>query len=106
MITTIVLLIAVALIAAAALPLVLRLVPRNPIFGVPTKRTLDDEALWFKVNAFAGIAVIIACGVIAFLLMFYQGTWLRPAWAQVIVFVVPIALAVVATLAYERRITR
>ena len=106
MIITIVLLIAVVLIAAAALPLVLRLVPRNPVFGVPTERTLGNEALWFKVNAFAGIALMIACGVIAFLLMFYQGTWLRPAWAQVIVFVVPFAIAVAATLAYERRLTR
>jgi archaellum biogenesis protein FlaJ (TadC family) len=106
MITTIVLLIAVALIAVAAVPLLLRLIPQNPVYGVPTERTLDDEKLWFTVNAFAGKAVLIACGVVALLLILYQGTWLRSAWAQVAVFVIPLAIAVGATIAYERRLTR
>jgi uncharacterized membrane protein len=106
MITTIVLLIAVALIAVAAVPLLLRLIPQNPVYGVPTERTLDDEKLWFTVNAFAGKAVLIACGVVALLLILYQGTWLRSAWAQVVVFVVPLAVAVGAAIAYERRLTR
>jgi archaellum biogenesis protein FlaJ (TadC family) len=106
MIVTIVLLIAVALLAAAAVPLVLRLVKQNPVYGVPTAQTLRHEALWFKVNAFAGKAVLLACGVVALLLVLYQGTWLRPAWAQIVVFIVPLAIAVGATLAYERRLVQ
>lgn len=106
MITTIVLLIAVALIAVAAVPLLLRLIPQNPLYGVPTERTLDDEKLWFTVNAFAGKAVLIACGVVALLLILYQGTWLRSSWAQVAAFVVPLGMAVGAVIAYERRLTR
>lgn len=106
MITIIVLLIAVALIAVAAVPLLLRLIPQNPVYGVPTERTLDDEKLWFTVNAFAGKAVLIACGVVALLLILYQGTWLRSTWSQVLVFVVPLAVAVGVTIAYERRLTR
>ena len=106
MIITIALLIAIALIALAAVPLTLRLVPQNAIFGVPTRNTLKDEALWFKVNAFAGKSMLVACAVVALLLVFYQGTWLRPAWAQVIAFIVPQAIAVAVTVAYERRLTQ
>ena len=105
MLVTIMLLVVTVLIAVVAIPLVLRLVPRNPIYGLPTERTLDDEALWFRVNAFAGKALLVACGVIALLLVVYQGTWLRSAWAQVAVFVVALAIAVGVSLAYERRLT-
>ena len=105
MLVTIVLLVATVLIAAAAVPLVLKLIPQNSLYGLPTERTLDNEALWFRVNVFGGKAVLIACGVIALLLVLYQGTWLRSAWAQVAVFVVSLAIAVGATFAYERRLT-
>ena len=106
MLVTISLLITVAVIAAVAVPLALRLIPPNPVYGVRTRRTRRDEKLWFEVNAFGGKALLVACGVIAALLMMYQGTWLRAAWAQVVVLLVPIAVAIAATLVYERRLAR
>jgi hypothetical protein len=65
MLVTVLILIVVVLVAVAAVPLMLRLIPRNPVFGVPTERTLADEKTWFRVNAFAGKAVLAACGLAA-----------------------------------------
>jgi len=106
MLLTIAILIIVALVAAASVPLALRLIPRNPVYGVPTERTLADEKTWLRVNAFAGKAMLIACGVAALLILMYQGTWLRSGWAQFFAFVIPIGAAVVAAVVYERRTTR
>lgn len=106
MLVTISLLIVVAIVAVVAVPLALRLIPPNRVYGVRTRRTRKDEKLWFEVNAFGGKALLVACGVVAALLMMYQGTWLRPAWAQVLALLVPIGIAVGATLAYERRRAR
>ena len=106
MLTTVVLLIVIVLVAVAAAPLAFRLIPRNPIYGVPTERTLADEKMWFRVNAYAGKAVMIACGLSALLIMIYQGTWLRSGWAQLFAFLVPLAAAAVAAIVYERRTPR
>jgi hypothetical protein len=106
MLVTVLILIAVVLVAVAAVPLVLRLIPRNPAYGVPTERTLADDTTWFRVNAFAGKAVLIACGVSALLILVYQGTWLRSGWSQFFAFLLPLAAAVGAAIAYERRTTR
>ena len=106
MLATVLILIVIVLVAVAAVPLTLRLIPRNPLFGVPTERTLADDKTWFRVNAFAGKAVLIACGLGAFLILFYQGTWLRSGSSQLFAFVLPMAAAVVAAMVYERRTTR
>ena len=104
MLITITLLVACAILAAFAVPLMLRLIPPNPIYGVRTERTLTQAATWFEVNAFGGRALLIAAGVAALLIMVYQGTWLRSGWAQVMVLVIAVVAAVVATLVFERRL--
>jgi hypothetical protein len=53
---------------------------------------------------FVGRVVVGACALSAFLIMFYQGTWLRSGWAQFAAFVIPMAAAVVAVVLYERRL--
>ena len=106
MLATVLILILIVLVAVAAVPLMLRLIPRNPVYGVPTERTLADEKTWFRVNAFAGKAVLAACGLGAFLILFYQGTWLRSGWSQFFAFLLPLIAAVVAAIVYERRTTR
>src|SRR5687767_5853326 len=105
MLVTISLLVACAILAAFAVPLMLRLIPPNPIYGVRTERTLTRQATWFEVNAFAGRALLVAAGVAALLIMLYQGTWLRPGWAQALVLLLAIAAAIAATLVFERRLS-
>lgn len=104
MLTTIVLLLACAILAIAAIPLMLRLVPRNPIYGLPTERALANDETWFRVNAFAGRAVLIAAAVAALLIMFYNGTWLRSGWLQLLVVLLAFGIAAAAALVYERRL--
>jgi uncharacterized membrane protein len=106
MFTTVFLLIACALIAVAAVPLMLKLIPPNPIYGFRTPRALDDSALWFELNKFLGRALLIAMAVTALALMLYSGTWLKSGWAQLMAFVVPLAAAVGATFYYERKIAK
>ncbi|HUQ29282.1 MAG TPA: SdpI family protein [Usitatibacter sp.] len=92
-----------AVIFMAAVPLGLRLIPPNPMFGVNTKRTRDDAALWYNVNAVAGQLVAAACLISALFIMMYQGTFLRSFWAQLVVFVLPLAAAAGATLYFEKK---
>lgn len=103
MLVTILLLIVIVLLAIVALPLMLGVVPQNPYYGVNTERANASEKAWIRVNKFAGQAVVIACALSAFLIMFYQGTWLRSGWAQLAAFIIPLGAAIAAVLAYERR---
>lgn len=104
MLVTISLLVGCVIVAVAAVPLMLRLIPPNPVYGMRTERTVTQAAAWFDVNAYAGRALLVAMGVAALVIMLYQGTWLRSGWAQVAVFVLSIAAAVAATLLYERKL--
>lgn len=103
MLSVVFFLIGYAVIAIAAVPLAIRLVPPNPIYGVRTDRTLSDNTLWYTVNAVAGQLILAAVGVSAILLMMYQGTWLKGFWAQLFLFVIPLGAAVAATLYFERK---
>jgi uncharacterized membrane protein len=90
------LLIACAVIAVIAVPLILRRVPPNSLYGFRTPRTLADRNLWFRVNHFAGWAFLIASIASAVLLS------LVPPPPNALLFVGPLGLALVASLVYLR----
>lgn len=96
-------LIGYAIIALVCVPLAMRLIPPNPVYGVRTRRTADDPALWYNVNAVGGQLMLVACGLGAIILMMYQGTLLRSFWAQLFMFVFFVGAAVGATLYFERK---
>ena len=48
-----------ALFSLISIPLILRLVPRNPLYGFRTCATLRDDALWYKANAHFGWRFLI-----------------------------------------------
>ena len=104
MITTILLLILLALIGMAAIPLMIGIVPPNPYYGWPTRRSSSKPELWKQVNMFAGRAVVIATAVAALLLMAYNGTWLRGGFAQLVVVVLALGIALGATFWYDRKV--
>jgi uncharacterized membrane protein len=91
------------IIAVASIPLILERVPPNRAYGFRTRQTLADPELWFRANRFAGYALIISSGVTATILL------CQPDWASgsslpgLAVFVVPLVIALVASLAYVRR---
>jgi hypothetical protein len=103
MLLTILILIACAIVAAVAAPFMLKVVPPNPYYGFPTRYIKSRPEHWVAVNLFAGRALVGAAAFIVLMLLFYNGTWLRSGWAQLAIFIVPMAAAVAATFWYERR---
>jgi uncharacterized membrane protein len=45
-----------------SIPLILSLIPPQKWIGVRTSKTLSDEAYWYRVNRFAGWALLISSG--------------------------------------------
>ena len=92
------------IIAVASIPIMLNLVPPNRLYGFRTRQTLADRELWFRANHFAGFACFIASAVSAFIFL------ARPEYASarspagVVVFLVPLVIALVASSAYVRRV--
>lgn len=97
------LLVACGLIAAASVPLILRCVGPNPIYGFRTPRTLSSPEIWYPANAFAGWALLIAAAVSAVGLSLIPAYVLSQAWVPPVLLLAPLAVAVVACLRYLRR---
>jgi uncharacterized membrane protein len=97
------------LFTVLAVPLILRKVPRNIVYGFRTRKTLGDDFIWYEVNAHFGRGLFIA-GIATALaaLMLY---WMRgpsPGFflnASIGVLVVPPLVATVATLRFMRSLT-
>jgi uncharacterized membrane protein len=103
MLPTVVLLLLCALTAIAGVPLILKLVPPNAIYGVRTEKALSREDVWYEVNRFGGWSLVGAAAGTVLALIIWSGTLLRPFWLQLAVFVLALGVAVGATLWYERR---
>jgi hypothetical protein len=59
------------LLAALSVPLILRRIGPNPLYGFRVKQTLEDPAVWYPVNAYAarrllavGLAISAGAGVL------------------------------------------
>ncbi len=59
------------LLAALSVPLILGKIGPNPLYGFRVKKTLEDPAVWYPVNAYAarrllvaGLAVSVAAAVL------------------------------------------
>jgi hypothetical protein len=101
----ILLFIACALVAFASVPLIMRIVPPNPYYGINLDRISRDHDLWLLVNSFLGWALLVASGLMALGLAFYQGTWwLGHWWEQIFMFVFLIGCAIGATLWFALRV--
>lgn len=48
------------LLTALSLPLILRKVKPNYIYGFRVLKTLNDPRLWYEVNAYAGVRLLVA----------------------------------------------
>ena len=92
-----------------ALPLAMRRVPRNVVYGFRTRRTLHDDEAWFETNEHFGRGLLVASLIAlvgAFILDRYRPfppeTYLPVSLA---VLVVPSLFAMVAT-AWSMRSSR
>jgi len=104
MLTTIFLLIILAVVGLAGIPLMIGIVPQNPYYGWPTRSSSSKPELWREVNMFLGRAAVIAAALAALALMAYNGTWLRSGIAQLLVVVFALGAAAGATFWYVRKV--
>jgi hypothetical protein len=95
-----------ALLAAAAVPLVLKLVPPNRLYGVRTCRTLADRDLWFRVNRFAGWAFLGAAALATCFYVADPDLASGSSLSGVLALLGPVLAAIAATGAYSRGVGR
>ena len=103
MLGTVALLLLSALMALAGIPLIVKLVPPNEVFGVRTQRTLSHKHLWYEVNRFAGYAMVAVAVCMLLALTLWSNTLLRPVWLQFAVFALLVALAIGGIVLFERQ---
>jgi hypothetical protein len=97
-------------LAVLAIPLALRKVPRNAVYGFRTPTTLGDEVVWRETNAHFGRGFFAASLVSAAAIggLFFFGENLGAAFlpASVAVLVLPPLVAALASWRYSRQIAR
>ncbi|MHB8405251.1 MAG: SdpI family protein [Gammaproteobacteria bacterium] len=93
----------------AAVPLVMGLVPRNRFYGFRTRKALADERIWYSINRFAGVAIILASLVYAAVAIMWPYSqsasdnfdiWL----IHLAGFVLPLFIGLALTFVYARRL--
>ena len=93
------------IIAVASIPLILSVVPPNHVYGFRTRQTLANRELWFRANRFAGCAFftasVVSAGIFATQPEYVSGRSI----AGLVVFVVPLVIALVVSFAYVRRVS-
>ena len=91
------------IIAVLSIPLILKVVPPNRLYGFRTRQTLSNRSLWFRVNYFVGWALLVAAAVSASIFL------VAPEYASgssaygLVIFIVPIVIALLASIAYLRK---
>jgi hypothetical protein len=97
-----------ALLAGISIPLILRKIPPNPIYGFRVPRTLNNPAIWYDANAYAGVRMLVF-GLV--LIVAAVGLYAVPglgvdtyAWSVLAVVVVGLAVVVFQSFRYLRRL--
>src|SRR5258706_6093347 len=99
------LLIGAGVIAVVSIPLILKMVPPNHLYGFRTPSTLANRALWYRANTFAGWALLIAAVASIALTVGADGGALPRAAFVAVTFLLPLLIAVVVCFFYFRKIT-
>lgn len=99
-----------ALSILISIPLALRKIGPNVVYGYRTRATLSDPALWYEANALFGRRLIAACTVSALAALFLARPSLLAPEAFLPVSVVllgaPVAVAGVMTSRFVARVTK
>jgi uncharacterized membrane protein len=90
------------MVAAASIPLLLRVVPPNRFYGLRTRRTLASRELWFRANRVAGCAFFLAAAASSLVFLAEPEYASGRSLTGLLVFVVPLGAALLVTLGYLR----
>lgn len=95
------------LLVALAVPLALRLVPRNAVYGFRTRATMANDELWLSANAYFGQRLIVgtvfgcALAIIMYLLFALPPDLIVPV--SVLCLALPSLIVTLATVRFVRR---
>ena len=81
-----------------SIPLILRVVPPNGVYGFRTAATQSNSAIWYAANAFMGWALFVAAAISAIVLLILPATVKR--WRLWMALLVPVSGAIVASFVY------
>ena len=99
-----------ALFVLIAIPLALRRIGPNVVYGYRSRATLSDPALWYEANALFGRRLIAACLVSALAALFLARPGLLPPDmflpVSVVLLGAPVAVAGVMTSRFVARVTK
>ena len=97
------------LLVLIAIPLILRRVPRNIVYGFRTRATLSSDFVWYEANAHFGRGLIIGSIISAIgAVILYVTQCLSPGFflkASIAALVAPPLVAVLATARFIRSLT-
>jgi hypothetical protein len=95
--------------AIIAIPLILRKIPRNVVYGFRTRLTLENDFVWYEANAYFGRVFFISSFISALLIVSLYFSNLVSVQnflkASIAVLVVPPIVAVLLTIRYIKSIT-
>ena len=98
-----------ALFAILAIPLILRRVPRNVVYGFRTCTTLSDDFVWYEANAYFGRGLVVSSFIsAAAILMLYGVRSVSQHFffvSTIVALVVPPLVATLLTLRFARSLT-
>ncbi len=100
-IQTFLLFIASILVLVVSLPLVFKFVPPNRRYGFRTATTLSRTDIWYRSNVFAGVALVVASGLSAIIILFVPQL---SVLAHAAILIGSLLVAVVASVVYVKRI--
>jgi uncharacterized membrane protein len=95
--------------AAFAVPLMLRKVGPNPVYGFRVRKTLEDPALWYDANAFAGKCLFwfgVGTGLACVALYFVPIDPVAYAWACLVISLGGLAMSVILSFRFLNRLLR
>jgi uncharacterized membrane protein len=91
-----------------SIPLILRKVPRNVLYGFRTRTTLKNDFIWYEANACFGRLFLIGSLLSAFMMLFIYFSDIVPAQhfinAGIAVLIIPAIAATVLTFLYIQSI--
>jgi uncharacterized membrane protein len=96
-------------LSATSIPLILRKIGPNPVYGFRVKQTLEDPKVWYEVNAFAGKGLLIdglITVIAAIVLAAVPGISVdRYAISVMVLVFLALGITLIASIRYLSRIT-
>jgi hypothetical protein len=89
-------------VAAISVPLILKIVPPNGVYGFRTNLTRSSPDIWYSANAFMGWSLLMAAIMSAGTVTALPATAKR--WVLLATFLAPLLCAVVASFMYLERL--